>query len=32
MHDIRFIREFPDAFDAALDKEGFQRARKKSLA
>ena len=23
MHDIRFIREFPDAFDAALDKRGL---------
>ena len=23
MHDIRFIREFPEAFDAALDKRGL---------
>ena len=23
MHDIRFIRDFPDAFDAALAKRGL---------
>ena len=32
MHDIRYIREFPDAFDAALAKRGMDALSSKILA